>query len=193
MKMASIATYKPGFIHDHEEWFERLERDLNWERRSDAPRSEYWTNLYDRPYTYGRGAGERTYEAKQSHQFIDTGREILRKEIGQTLEGCFLNMYGTRRDWLGWHSDDDPGINHEKPIAVITLGQGREIQWREIFQQPSDTNKKGSYGEIHTQMLESGSLFLMGPGMQDTYQHRIPKASFEVKPRISLTYRGLIA
>jgi hypothetical protein len=39
--------------------------------------------------------------------------------------------------------------------------------------------------------LAPGSLFLMHAGMQATHEHRIPKVGHEVKPRISMTYRGL--
>ena len=41
--------------------------------------------------------------------------------------------------------------------------------------------------------LEHGSLCLMHPGMQDTHFHRIPKSPIQAaKPRISLTFRGLV-
>lgn len=186
----SPVTYVPGFVSLPDAWFRRLWDELDWERRPDAPRQEYWTNLLDRPYTYGRGAGERTYLPKPTHPLIDEARGMLSERHGALLEGCFLNGYGTKRDWLGWHEDDDPGIDHSKPIAVITVGQGRNIQFREVLE-PARPGSKGSYGPVETLMLESGSLLLMHAGMQHTHQHRIPKADFEAKPRISMTYRGL--
>ncbi len=41
--------------------------------------------------------------------------------------------------------------------------------------------------------LGHGSLCLMQPGMQDTHQHRIPKAGFQCGERISLTFRGYVS
>ncbi len=38
----------------------------------------------------------------------------------------------------------------------------------------------------------NGSLCLMHAKMQETWQHRIPKASFSCGERISLTYRGYV-
>lgn len=187
-----MITYIAEFIADPQDWFDRLWIELDWEKRPDAPRKEYWTNLYGRSYTYGRGAGQRTYESRADHMLVIEARNLLVQKHGVFLEGCFLNGYETARDWLGWHSDDDPGIDHDKPIAVITVGQGRNIQWRQILK-PRGEDGKGEYGPIQEQMLESGSLFLMHPGMQFTHQHRIPKASFAANPRISLTYRGLIS
>lgn len=188
-----MITYVPGFIANPDEWFARLWNELSWERRPDAPRREYWTNPYERSYTYGRGAGERTYQSQHSHELITIGRLLIEHEYGVNLAGCFLNGYETSRDWLGWHSDDDPNIDHSKPIAVITVGQQRAIQFREVLAAPEKGVTKGEYGPIQEQMLENGSLCLMPAGMQQTHQHRIPKAAIVVKPRISLTYRGLFS
>lgn len=186
----SPVTYVPGFVDDPDAWFSRLWAELAWERRPDAPRREYWTNTLERPYTYGRGAGVRTYEPRPAHPLVDEARNRLSDAYGFRLEGCFLNGYEGKRDWLGWHEDDDPGIDHSKPIAVITVGQGRNIQFREVME-PALPGFKGVHGPVETLMLESGSLLLMHAGMQSTHQHRIPKADFEAKPRISLTFRGL--
>ena len=184
-------TYIPGFIVGPDACFEALWTQLAWERRLDAPRREYWTNTFDRPYTYGRGLGTRTYEPSPTHPIVDGIRERLAEDFGCVLEGCFLNGYEGKRDWLGWHSDDDPRIDHAKPIAVVTVGQGRNIQFREVLAPRTETTK-AVHGETVTVMLEAGSLLLMHAGMQSTHEHRIPKADFEAKPRISLTYRGLV-
>lgn len=189
MSVAPV-TYVPGFVDDPDAWFSRLWDELAWERRPDAPRREYWTNTLDRPYTYGRERGVRTYEARPGHPLVDEARLRLLDAYGITLEGCFLNGYEGKRDWLGWHEDDDAGIDHSKPIAVITVGQGRNIQFHEVLE-AARPGFKGAYGPTETVMLAAGSLLLMHAGMQSTHQHRIPKADFEAKPRISLTFRGL--
>lgn len=64
---------------------------------------------------------------------VDTIQRIL--DLWDYVEyapswGCFLNMYEDGTDALGWHADDDPSIDHDKPIAVVTLGQGRMIHYR---------------------------------------------------------------
>jgi alkylated DNA repair dioxygenase AlkB len=111
------------------------------------------------------------------------------------FEGCFLNGYESHRDWLGWHEDDDQGIDHSKPIAIVTLYGGpgvdhpRAIQFREKL---GEVDGKMTYGEPETLPLEQGSLCLMPAGFQSTHQHRIPKAGFECRSRISLTFRGLV-
>lgn len=179
--MTAPVTYLPGYIEHADLWFERLWNELDWERRPDAPRREYWTNDFNRPYTYGRGAGQRTYESRFKHDVVVSAQCMLVMSHRVLLEGCFINGYENERDSLGWHADDDPSIDHSKPIAVITLGQARNIQFRA---------KDG--GDVQTQLLDHGSLLLMHAGMQQTHLHRIPKASFQARPRVSMTFRGLL-
>jgi alkylated DNA repair dioxygenase AlkB len=161
---------KPGNL------FDTLWNELSWERRDDAPRREYWVNSLNRSYTYGRGAGIRTYYPRPTHAAIENITDNLEKELGFRYEGCFLNGYATERDALGWHADDDPGIDHNFPIAVISIyGNGSETALRTIQTKPIDGDIINSF------VLEDGSLFLMKAGMQSTHRHR------------SLTYRKLVA
>ncbi len=177
-------TYLPGFLGPDatKDCFHMLWSQLDWERRPGAPRREYWVSSLGKPYTYGRGLGERTYYPLSSHPIIDQITRKLEERLGFRYEGCFLNGYETNRDALGWHADNDPGIDHNYPIAVVTVGAGRAIQFV-----PQD--RSGTISEV---FLEPGSLLLMPPGFQSTHFHRIPKVGHHVDPRVSLTYRKLI-
>lgn len=192
--MNSPVTYIPNFAPNPAESFAELWNNLDWVKHADAPRWEYWSNDFDAPYTYGRGRGVRTYEAQPFHSIVLTIREKLLAETGVYYEACFLNGYGSSRDWLGWHEDNDAGIDHSKSIAVVSLYEDgsppRSIQYRERDGVGDDGKDK--FKPLVDQPLGQGSLFLMGAGMQSTHQHRVPKAAFEARPRISLTFRSLI-
>ena len=175
-------TYVPGFLADPQMVFDRLWNELSFEKREDAPRMEFWTNIFGQNYSYGRGAGLRTYSSQPTHELIEAVKTALATVVGFSYEGCFLNGYRGERDALGWHADDDSGIDHSKPIAVVTVGCGRAIQFKPIVGGPSQ--------EV---FLEPGSLLLMHAGMQSTHYHRIPKVGKAVGPRISLTFRSLFA
>lgn len=188
--MNSPVLYVPGFLSRPEADHHLREMlAVDWEKRPDAPRSEHWSNDFDQPYTYGKGAGVRTYEARPMPKSVDTIREYVLDLTGVYHQGCFCNKYDGERDWLGWHSDDDPGIDHSDPISVVTLGQSRMIQYRTIEPARSPLSEETLPQGI---MLEHGSLFVMRPGMQATHMHRIPKAGFVAGTRISLTYRSLV-
>lgn len=176
---------------------------LAWVQRENTPRKEYWTNKLDREYTYGKREGARTYQAQEPDDLINRINKHILKTVSitstddhRTFEGCFLNLYETGKDALGWHADDDPGIDHSWPIAIVSLYDQedvtpRVISFREVLFSGSET-EKAVFGATETMELTNGSLLLMKPGMQFTHQHKIPKAGFVCRPRISLTYRALL-
>lgn len=180
MEPIYIAGYIPKEIADHE--FLRLWENLDWVQRESTPRREYWMNDYDLPYTYGSGDYARTYDAQEWDVFIRATMFRLNADYECLLDCCFVNGYEHQRQHLGWHADDSKEMNPEQPVAVISLGAEREI-WYRHKDNPTDVTKV---------LLNHGSLFIMPAGMQQTHDHRIPKAARVVGPRVSLTYRSLI-
>ena len=175
--------YIPDFMPGYEATlqFQRLWDTLEWERRPDAPRREDWQNDYGVPYTYGRGAGKRTYEAKPWDYVARRWMLELNAQYGFELDCCFINGYETKRDALGWHADDSPEMRADQPVISLSLGGERDLETR-----------SNATGATQRYRLASGSVLIMPPGFQQTHQHRIPKAGYEVPPRISLTYRSLV-
>lgn len=174
-------TYIEKFLLNHEDVYTHLWNELPWERRPDAPRRECWMNDFAVPYTYGTAPYERTYNPNPWDVRAQVIRASIRELCGEHLAGCFVNGYEGPRDHLGWHADDSPLIDNNKPIAVVSLGSARNIWFRE----------NGS-SDHEALLLAPGSLLLMHAGMQMTHQHRIPKHSAQCGNRISLTYRGLV-
>jgi alkylated DNA repair dioxygenase AlkB len=177
--------YIPDFVTNPDAVFSALWNDLAWLRVGSTPRREYFVSDIGKPYTYGRGAGVRTYEAQPEHPAMRPLREKLEDLTGCSFEILFLNGYETSRDALGWHADDSPEMDDARPIAIVSLGAARDI----LFTEQARVKDVSSYTRMR---LQPGSLCLMAPGMQDTHFHRIPKAGFECGPRISLTYRGYV-
>lgn len=181
--MTPPITYTPKYISDPDACLEALQKELAWERRADAPRSEYYCNDYLKPYTYGRGRGVRTYEPQVYHPVIMSIRRQIEDLTGAVFEVCFLNRYLNQSDQLGYHADDSPEMDDARPIAIVSFGAERDIMFR----------PKGSSDIEPTRLtLGHGSLCLMSPGMQDYWEHRIPKASRMCGERISLTFRGYV-
>jgi hypothetical protein len=179
----SPIQYLPNFFPDHSLLFTTLWEELDWLDVA-GPRLEYYVNDVDVPYTYGQGTGVRTYLPQKEHPCITSIRTRLEEYTNSKFEVCFLNGYRDGKDQLGWHSDNSPEMDDDRPIAIVSLGARREIYFRK---NPSDIEDA-----VEKLWLESGSLCLMTPGMQDTHQHRIPKASYICGPRISLTFRGYV-
>ena len=176
--------YHHGFIkrEEAEAQFNRLWNELDWVQMGSTPRREYWSNKYDLPYTYGSGEFARTYLAQPWDDFIKATMEQINKELSIEMDCCFVNGYEHQRQHLGWHADDSPEMNPAQPVVIISLGAEREIWFR----------RKDDHKNIHKVVLTHGSMFVMPAGMQQTHDHRIPKAGHVVGPRVSLTYRSLI-
>lgn len=211
--MGAPITYKPNFVADADAAFTALKNELQWERRDDAPRCEYYCNDVPKAYVYGKGNGRRLYEPRPYHDVILGIRKAIEAITNTTFEVCFLNMYLNQSDHLGWHADDSPEMDDARPIAIVSLGVEREI-WFKPRMAPvplaklaaMDPEEKGktldaivkaaspsdAAADIEKVKLGHGSLCLMAAGMQDAWFHRIPKASFQCGERISLTFRGYV-
>jgi alkylated DNA repair dioxygenase AlkB len=173
-------------------WFDRLV-DLDWVRIGSTPRSEYFVSRLGHPYTYGSGAGVRTYHPQPTTSALEglwasaeayttaalvTG-ESLKKHV--EFDVVFLNHYLDGKDQLGWHADDSPEMDDARPITIVSLGATREIHFRDNANQ-----------NITKVTMHDGDMIIMPAGMQDTHMHKIPKSGLhKCGPRISLTFRGI--
>lgn len=184
-------TYEADWIPKHvaDTLFLTLWNELAWVRHDKVPRREYYVNTYGQPYSYGLPEYARTYESQPLVYPLYELLANVQRKCGQTFETMFLNGYENGSDFLGWHSDDSPEMDDNRPIAIVTLGAEREIWFRPRPDKAADPNKTANVEKLK---LAHGSLCLMHAGMQDTHQHRIPKAGFECGPRISLTFRGYV-
>jgi alkylated DNA repair dioxygenase AlkB len=168
--------------------FLRLWNELAWVRHDKVPRREYYVNRVGAPYSYGVPEYARTYESQVEHEAISDIWLAVTRGCLTVFDTVFLNGYEDGSDHLGWHSDNSPEMDDERAIAIVTLGAEREIWFRE-----NPGVERSINDPVHKLKLAHGSLCIMSPGMQDTHQHRIPKAGFEpCGPRVSLTFRGYV-
>lgn len=92
---------------------------IPWERR-DAPRSECFFSRLGHPYTYGTGAGERTYTPREAPPVFHELTEIVERVCGSSFEICFANGYESEREHLGWHAWRATEILREKQVFSLT-------------------------------------------------------------------------
>jgi alkylated DNA repair dioxygenase AlkB len=88
-------------------------------------------------------------------------------------------MYRGGAGTVGWHRDNERGLDPSDPIASISLGARREFLVREI-----DSKQRWAIP------LQHGDVLLMyGPDSQTRYEHAVPRRKRALDPRINLTYR----
>ena len=213
--ISTPVSYTPSVFLNADELFTSLWNDLNWVKLEGSPRKEYYCNEIEVPYSYGNPLFAKTFTPQPWHPAILEIKSVVESLLETKFEVCFLNGYANSKDHIGWHSDNSPEMDDKRPIAIVSLGAEREIMFREI--DPFNgkciaCNGSGKYDtsvagkipacssclgtgksspkEVEKLILGNGSVCEMKAGMQDTHQHRIPKAGFDCGPRVSLTFRG---
>jgi len=107
-------------------------------------------------------------------------KERIEEVAQEKFNSVLINLYRNRKDYVSWHSDDEPELGINPIIASVSFGQTRRFQLKHKL------NKDLDKVEI---TLTDGSLLLMKGSTQHFWHHQIPKTSKQLKERINLTFR----
>jgi alkylated DNA repair dioxygenase AlkB len=107
----------------------------------------------------------------------------IRRKITETSQlefnSVLVNYYRDGNDSVAWHSDDERELGPDPRIASLSLGATRRFELRHRTRKQTRMSMQ----------LESGSLLLMGSGLQAHWMHQLPKDAGITLPRINLTFR----
>jgi alkylated DNA repair dioxygenase AlkB len=95
------------------------------------------------------------------------------------FNSVLLNYYRNGNDSVAWHSDDEHELGPDPLIASLSLGAARRFELKHRTLKRTKLNL----------WLDNGSLLLMGTGLQQNWQHQLPKDAGVAAPRINLTFR----
>lgn len=101
---------------------------------------------------------------------------------GQTFNTVLCNLYRNGKDYMGWHSDDEPSLGPAPKIVMYSAGATRDFCLR----------LKGETSQRLIQSIDDGSWLEMQAEMQVVWQHALPKRLRVTQPRLSLTFRQVI-
>jgi alkylated DNA repair dioxygenase AlkB len=101
-------------------------------------------------------------------------RRRLASEFGFASNLVLLNRYRDGNDAMGWHRDDEPGL--DPCVASVSLGAPRRLLVR-----------PDAAARSQALTLEHGSLLLL----DGTQRHALPRTRRPVAERINLTFRRL--
>ncbi|GAO43344.1 alpha-ketoglutarate-dependent dioxygenase AlkB [Flavihumibacter petaseus] len=164
--------YIENFINNPNELFELLSTKVEWDERMTARK----TASFGKAYNYSQIA----YPFQEFIPELKFVIEKLRPAIGFEPNNCLINYYLDGKSKMGYHSDQTDILENNSGIAIVSLGETRELRFRNI----SDPEQFLSYE------LPSGSLIYMSQEIQTKWQHAIPKSDTE-NGRISLTFRQM--
>jgi alkylated DNA repair dioxygenase AlkB len=148
-------------------------------RQVDSPRLSCWIGDPHAAYTY---SGTR-FRPHPWPVVLEPVRERLARECGIDFNSVLANLYRDGRDSMGWHSDDEPELGSQPPIASLSLGATRRF----VLKHRGDPSLKRALELPH------GSLLVMRGATQANYRHALPRTARPVGPRINLTFRRIQA
>ena len=172
--------YIPSFIQRPDEIYTAL-LSLPWQRHRMSfgclvPRDEVWIAPY--PYKYGG----RLYPAYDGWTpELLAVKKAVEERVGVQYDSVLCNRYHDGKDSVAYHCDCEDEMSSAHPIASVSLGAER------VFQMQTKDHK---FSERMT--LGNGSLLIMHAGMQETWNHAIPKTAKTVGGRINLTFRVMV-
>lgn len=104
-------------------------------------------------------------------------REEVQKLTNIPFHTCVALYYSNGNSWVDFHTDY-PAFGSTEVIASLSLGVQRSFHLRE------KQSKK-----VYEEQLSHGSLFIMGKGFQENYEHSLRPDIHCSEPRINLTFR----
>lgn len=87
---------------------------------------------------------------------------------------AFVLRYRGGNDSISWHTDNKPHIDQRYPIVSLSFGASRNFQIRRK-KKKNETTMDKTKTPITTICLSHRDVMVMYPGMQDSYEHQIPK------------------
>lgn len=168
---------------------ERLTETIEWEQRDVVVRG----NTYKQPRLvawYGTGAytySGMTLEPKPLTRLLQRLQEKVEEATGKSYNSVLLNRYvAGQNHGIGHHSDDEPELGREPTIAMLTFGEGRELEFT-----PKTWLLK-RHPDAATKRVETpaGSLLVMRGLTQKNWKHGVPKRRGQ-RDRITLTFRTI--
>ena len=115
-------------------------------------------------------------------------RDLVNQVTGAAFNCVLINKYRSGEDSVSWHADDEQELGPSPRIASLSLGATRRFQLkRKVF----PGVPAAELSERIVMALNSGSLLVMEPGVQENWVHQVAKTKIPVGPRINLTFRTI--
>lgn len=166
--------FQTDFLHPNQalELFLELKETVVWNKQM---KSRY-TASYGAAYHYSDISYERLPMPKPIKQLASE----IAKIVGYMPNNCLLNYYLDGTSKMGFHSDDTSQLAKGTGVAIISLGEVRNM----LFKHKQITNIITPYE------LTNGCLMHMNSDVQNDWLHSIPKSETQLG-RISITFRKL--
>lgn len=178
--------YMSSFIpmESRQKYFNLLKETIEWKTEQikiggnwvTIPRKTAWYG--DSSYSY---SGLKNTPKALNQPLLDILKVLKYFVPDLEFNSVLLNLYRDGSDSISWHADNEKELGDDPIIASISIGAQRNFKLK---------SKDGK--EQYDIPLKSGSLLIMGNGVQQNYLHCVPKDKRIKEERINLTFRKLL-
>ena len=150
--------------------------------------STKWLSADEEAYTWSSRSGKETVNQPISIDSFPVIMELLQKvnkEAKTDLNSCLVTFFPDGKSGIRLHADSEDEMDPDSPICVFTIGAGRRVEFLSTYQTASQT-------PLLTITPKEGSLYIMRPGCQSFFRHRVPTVKDSVCCRYSLSFRKKI-
>ena len=181
MKIVDVFSMTSIEVGDSDALMLEMLASISWEKRDDY-RIEAFFKRYEGDYLQpARANGIRPYFPQEEPTCLKSLWELVEQATGYKYEACFINFYLDERANMGWHFDNSPSIDVNRPVSVLSLGGEREIFFRDAK----------THDVVMRLMPKAGSVYSMLPKCNEHFQHCIPPTNEKRMPRMSLVFRPI--
>ncbi len=144
-----------------------------------------WLSSDKEPYSWSSSSGKKfvnTASDISKYPAISELMEKINSEHHVKMNSCLVTCFKDGTSGIRLHCDDEDEIDQESPICVFTIGEERKVEFLSAYQTASET-------PLLAITPKEGSLYLMQPGCQSFFRHRVPSMRSSTGVRYSLSFR----
>ncbi len=185
---ADLLVYKPGVFDakESETLLKAFIAETPWIQETvqmygkmiKTPRLTAWYGDNNKSYSY---SGNKYHPLPWTDDLLKI-KGWIEPIASMQFNSVLLNYYRDGNDSVAWHSDDEYELGFKPVIASVSLGQVRRF----------DVRNKQDHKLKYSVDLEDGSLLLMKGDLQQFWEHRVPKSTKPMQPRVNLTFRVIL-
>jgi alkylated DNA repair dioxygenase AlkB len=144
-----------------------------------------WLTNTGQPYAWDTGSGRQTIKAPrkiEDSRFIHDAMVEINSKLGVRMNSCLVSHYMNGQVAAGLHDDNEESLDQTQPICILSFGAERTV---EFLHHCVDGRSRANYSITPA----DGSLYLMFPGCQHYFKHRVPKNKQCSGSRYSISFR----
>jgi alkylated DNA repair dioxygenase AlkB len=142
----------------------------------------------EEPYIWESQSGPIRNEALKMNDYpvIKSVLEKVNAHMGSDLNCCLVSRQPSGSAAIRLHDDNEVNMDQTEPICVISLGTKRKIEF-------VNQHQKGYKHTVLSLEPKENSMYVMKPGCQSLFSHRVRKDHKIKDERISLSFRRFVS